>query len=339
MTAALISTTDRPYQLLPPLSAEQRDVLRDSIQKNGVLEPVVFDEEGEILDGHHRVEIAEELGVEYPRRVLTGLDQPDKHMFALTVNVARRQLDHEARKGLVAQLRLRGMSIRDIAKVTGIPRETVRRDVSGDPDGSPERITGSDRKSYAPRPKAKPAETPPPAPEPDITPDVLSALAHYGANGATAWQVAFRLKPDAPGPDVDALAVPVGAILDRLAAEGLAHAMGAEGGFRWILAELVDQPAADPEEEPAEAPTKTAGTPRADSDAKRALDDAIARDSTRRAAIRNLTTALTMLNPISIAPAKLAENEYGPVLDAFEQRDLDRAAETMAAIAALKRAM
>jgi ParB-like chromosome segregation protein Spo0J len=112
MTAALVSTTDRPYQLLPPLTVEQRHILRQSIEENGVLEPVVFDEDGEILDGHHRVEIAEELGIEYPRRVIDDLDRPGKHMYALTVNVARRQLDQSTRGSLVAQLRLRGMSIR-----------------------------------------------------------------------------------------------------------------------------------------------------------------------------------------------------------------------------------
>lgn len=76
----------------------------------------------------------------------------------------------------------------------------------------------------------------------------------------------------------------------------------------------------------------------ADSDAKRALDEALALDSARRAAITGLTKALTFLNPVSVAPAKLAA-EYAWVLDEFEQRDLDRAAETMTAIATLKRGM
>lgn len=149
MTAPLVSTTDRPYQLLPPLTVEQRDLLRQSIKENGVLEPVVFDEDGEILDGHHRVEIAEELGIEYPRRVIDDLDRPGKHMYALTVNVARRQLDQSARGSLVAQMRIRGMSIRTIAQALGVSRETVRRDLAGDTSVSPETVTGADGKSYA----------------------------------------------------------------------------------------------------------------------------------------------------------------------------------------------
>lgn len=70
-----------------------------------------------------------------------------------------------------------------------------------------------------------------------------------------------------------------------------------------------------------------------------ALEAQLAADSARRAAIRNLTSVLTFLNPLAITPAELAASEYGPVLDEFEQEDLDRAAETMTAIAAMKRGM
>lgn len=175
MTAALIPTTDRPYQLLPPLTVEQRDLLRQSIKENGVLEPVVFDEDGEILDGHHRVEIAEELGIEYPRRVIDDLDRPGKHMYALTVNVARRQLDHAARGGLVAQMRIRGMSIRRIAEALGVSRGTVANDLaqlsnSGQLE-QPERVTGADGKNRpATHSAPKPAQTPGPVVAPSTAP-------------------------------------------------------------------------------------------------------------------------------------------------------------------------
>lgn len=163
MTAALIPTTDRPYQLLPPLDAEQRHILKQSIERCGVLEPVVFDEDGEILDGHHRVEIAEELGIEYPRRVIDDLDRPGKHMYALTVNVARRQLDQAGRSSLVAQMRIRGMSIRRIAQALGVSHGTVSNDLAQLSNSGqlkqPERITGADGKD---RPATRPAQTPGP---------------------------------------------------------------------------------------------------------------------------------------------------------------------------------
>jgi len=186
MTAPLVSTTDRPYQLLPPLTVEQRDLLRQSIRENGVLEPVVFDEDGEILDGHHRVEIAEELGIEYPRRVIEDLDRPGKHMYALTVNVARRHLDQSSRGSLVAQMRIRGMSIRQIAKAVGVDPKTVRNDLAQvGTDSPPARVTGSDGKSYAAtRPIPEPARDPEPlgTPTPEPVASAPSAVAGSGSS-------------------------------------------------------------------------------------------------------------------------------------------------------------
>lgn len=275
MTAPLVSTTDRPFQLLPPLDSEQRHILKQSIEKNGVLEPVVFDEDGEILDGHHRVEIAEELGIEYPRRVISDLDRPGKFAYALTVNVARRHLDQTARSGLVAQLRLRGMSIREIAKATGFSKTTVARDVdqlshSGQLS-QPDRITGADgkdRPATRPTPKtpgpvdaavpppadpgttpapttpnaagagpAPVADAPVPGQGPDLTPDILRVLAAAG-QAQTAGDIAPQLGRAVTIGDVQAA-------LERLADEGRVDPFGrALRGNRmvpqWVLADESD---------------------------------------------------------------------------------------------------
>ncbi len=49
------------YQLFNPLSAEEYAALEADIAKRGVLVAVEQDQQGNILDGHHRVEIAEKL--------------------------------------------------------------------------------------------------------------------------------------------------------------------------------------------------------------------------------------------------------------------------------------
>lgn len=174
--------TARPYQLLPPLDEEQLHLLRTSIAKSGVLEPVVLDENGQILDGHHRVAIAEELGIAYPTRVERGLDEDNKRRYAITMNVARRQLSPTVRGSLVAQLRTQGLSIRKIAEDLGLPKSTVHHDLkqlskAGQLE-QPERITGGDGRD---RPATRPAKTPAPAEgstpepgppqEPDPTPE------------------------------------------------------------------------------------------------------------------------------------------------------------------------
>jgi N6-adenosine-specific RNA methylase IME4 len=79
------------YQLLPRLSPEEFEALERSIIAHGVLVPVEYDEAGEIIDGHHRVEICESLGlVDWPRFVRKGLSEVDKRTLSRELNFARR---------------------------------------------------------------------------------------------------------------------------------------------------------------------------------------------------------------------------------------------------------
>ncbi|MET8314837.1 hypothetical protein ABZU78_12020 [Rhodococcus erythropolis] len=72
-------------------------------------------------------------------------------------------VDREQRRELVEYLSSEGMSTRAIASATGSSRETVRRQVAGDPNVSPENrespTTGLDGKTYSPKPRpvAEPA--------------------------------------------------------------------------------------------------------------------------------------------------------------------------------------
>jgi ParB-like chromosome segregation protein Spo0J len=81
------------YQLLPPLSPEERAALRADIEKRGVLIPVEKDEDGNTLDGHNREDIAKELRIECPvieRRFAT---EEEKREHIIKVNLVRRHMD------------------------------------------------------------------------------------------------------------------------------------------------------------------------------------------------------------------------------------------------------
>jgi hypothetical protein len=80
------------YQLLPRPDDDALAGLAASIRDKGVLIPVVVDEAGAIIDGHHRAMIADSLGIEYPRTVRTGLSAAEKRVLAVELNVARRHL-------------------------------------------------------------------------------------------------------------------------------------------------------------------------------------------------------------------------------------------------------
>jgi hypothetical protein len=136
------------YQFLPPLTADEFASLRESIETFGVLQPVIVDEDGNILDGHHRAQVCAELGIAYDTVVLPGLTEEQKIEQALALNLGRRHLDAEQKQALVADLRARGLSVRFIAENTGIPKSTVQRYGSGVPDGTPGYVTGRDGKTY-----------------------------------------------------------------------------------------------------------------------------------------------------------------------------------------------
>ena len=62
-------------QIMPTLDAATEAALRASIEANGVVVPVVRDQHDRIIDGHHRVAIATELGIDYPTERITVVDE------------------------------------------------------------------------------------------------------------------------------------------------------------------------------------------------------------------------------------------------------------------------
>lgn len=137
-------------QLYPALDAATEAALRASIRRFGVLLPIVVDQHGEILDGHHRSRIAGELGVEYPMLTREVEDEDEAREIARTLNEDRRMLTREQRLPVVKALREEGHSQRAISRALGVALSTVQDDEkkAGDRGRSPARVTGLDGKSY-----------------------------------------------------------------------------------------------------------------------------------------------------------------------------------------------
>lgn len=124
-----MTTSPTPYQLLPRLTDDEYESLKADIAENGLRVPIDVDEDGVVLDGHHRAWIAAELGVDVPRRVVSGLTEQQKRNHARAVNVLRRHLDKDARREQVRQMRDEGQSVRMIAVTLGVPKSTVSDDL------------------------------------------------------------------------------------------------------------------------------------------------------------------------------------------------------------------
>lgn len=112
------------YQLLPRLRDTELNELRSSIERFGVKVPVHVDENGEILDGHHRVMIADSLGLPYPSIQVFNLSDHEKRILAAELNVARRQLTD-------AQKVLLGREIEPDIRAVAVERESHRDPATG----------------------------------------------------------------------------------------------------------------------------------------------------------------------------------------------------------------
>lgn len=126
-----------PFQVMPPLSAEEYAALKADIAENGIEVAVEIDEDGTLIDGHHRVKAWTELleaGVtvqDYPRIRVAGLTYEQKRDRARNLNLKRRHLSSEQKKEIAVELRREGKTQVEIAESLGVAHTTVGRWLAG----------------------------------------------------------------------------------------------------------------------------------------------------------------------------------------------------------------
>jgi len=94
------------YQVMPSLDEEEYNALKADIAENGVQESIHLDEDGNVIDGHHRLKVCNELDIpteEIPIQRHSGLSDDDKRSLAWRLNMQRRHLDHGQKKELVKE--------------------------------------------------------------------------------------------------------------------------------------------------------------------------------------------------------------------------------------------
>ncbi len=129
------------FQLLPDLAPTEYDALKADIALNGVLVPVEVDQDGMMLDGHHRLRAWSELtsaGVDlpaYPRLVRSFQDDDERVEHALKLNLQRRHLTRDQLRSVALDLRHRGWQYERIAETLVVPETTIKRWISESPNG------------------------------------------------------------------------------------------------------------------------------------------------------------------------------------------------------------
>ena len=91
-----------PFQVMPPLTDDEFDALLLDISENGITVPVVYDQHGRLIDGHHRVEIARRLRIDVPQVVREVANAQEARSIAYALNLHRRHLSREQKRDLLA---------------------------------------------------------------------------------------------------------------------------------------------------------------------------------------------------------------------------------------------
>jgi ParB-like chromosome segregation protein Spo0J len=249
-------TARGPYQLLPPMSDEEYAALRDDIAGAGVRVPIDVDEAGNILDGHHRKAIADELGKPCPERVVRDLPEFAKVDYALSVNLARRHLSAEQKKALVVKSLKRDprLSNREHARRCGVSHSYVAtlRDAL-ELDSQIDAITGRtgrDGKAYpADRtPKVDAASTSPPMSHRADTPGEADGSAPSEAGAGVQSPAPAPQDGLLPGPAPEGVGAPSGAPDPGVAAPAPDAEQASAASGTAAAGDRVDPPAAaDPD--------------------------------------------------------------------------------------------
>jgi ParB/RepB/Spo0J family partition protein len=118
------------YDFLRPLTSEEYDGLKASIKSTGQMFPIIHDQDGVIIDGHHRTRACAELGLK-PLVEVRSYPTPEARLEAvIAANLHRRQSTHDDRKRLAEHLyTAHGMTMDAIARILGVSQQTISNDL------------------------------------------------------------------------------------------------------------------------------------------------------------------------------------------------------------------
>lgn len=142
---------DKEYlALVPRPTDEQRQLLKESIKENGLLNPIIINENGKVLDGHTRFDICSELNI-IPELEVKKFDDINKEReFVVISNLKRRhlntfqiiELSQSLRRHLNDETKASAVIKREQAKRGEIPSQSAQERLENSTRYKMAKITG-----------------------------------------------------------------------------------------------------------------------------------------------------------------------------------------------------
>src|SRR5215475_15872109 len=89
----IIKINPKYENLVPKLSIQDYNKLKQSIKENGLLVSLIVNKNGILIDGHHRYKACQELGIK-PRLMQRKFqDELEKKEIVIEINAKRRHLN------------------------------------------------------------------------------------------------------------------------------------------------------------------------------------------------------------------------------------------------------
>ena len=104
-----IRINNKYASLIPELTREEHESLKESIKQDGLWVPLIVNQDGVLFDGHHRYKVCQELGINPHYIVKEFKDEFYEKLFVIDCNIKRRQLNNFQR----IKLALKSKSIKE----------------------------------------------------------------------------------------------------------------------------------------------------------------------------------------------------------------------------------
>lgn len=137
--------------MIPPLTAEEREMLKESIKNEGVRDTLIVWGDT-LIDGHNRYEICQELGVPFETRPIDFADEEEAETWILRNQLSRRNLSDVERARIALKLK-------DKIAAKAKERQGERNDLKIDIPPIKDECTSDYANILANLPKSKPINT------------------------------------------------------------------------------------------------------------------------------------------------------------------------------------